>query len=239
LSMVFPSPQLQFEVSHIHFLPNIITPNNQNLLGTQSVIKSPACVLAQPSITLQVNSGFIVPEPFMHNVGDGVDLARLNGGIQGGGNDAGEKRGLGASLTLGSVLAMEARMPLSPAAAALGISLSELRRACRRLGVPRWRHRAHAAAAAAAASPTARTVAYAANLRRRYGGQQLPPQPGDQEALAPFPPGARVEADARLREPLSWAEVGPGSSAAGDAAATEAADCSAAAGAETGLRWPP
>ncbi len=66
------------------------------------------------------------------------------------------------------VLELETRLPLSAAAAALGVSPADLRRACRPLGVRRWRHRAHAAAAAAAASPVARTVAYAANLRRRY-----------------------------------------------------------------------
>jgi hypothetical protein len=79
----------------------------------------------------------------------------------------------GVSLTLETVLALEARMPLPAAAAALGVSTAELRRACRRLGIPRWRYRAHAATAAAAAAPGARTVAYAANLRRRYGGGRL------------------------------------------------------------------
>ena len=76
-----------------------------------------------------------------------------------------------AGSTLEIALALEARLPLPAAAAALGVSPAELRRACRRLGVPRWRHRAHAATAAAAAAPAARTVAYAANLRRRYGGR--------------------------------------------------------------------
>ena len=74
-----------------------------------------------------------------------------------------------AALTREAVQALEERLPLPAAAAALGVSPAELRRACRRLGVPRWRHRAHAAAAAAVAAPTARAMAYAANLRRRYG----------------------------------------------------------------------
>ena len=78
--------------------------------------------------------------------------------------------GRGAPFTLETVRALEARMPLPAAATALGVSQAELRRACRRLGVTRWSHRAHAATAAAAAAPGARTVAYAVNLRRRYGG---------------------------------------------------------------------
>ena len=73
-------------------------------------------------------------------------------------------------LSLESIQALEQRFPLAHAAAALGVSPAELRRACRRLGIARWRHRAHAAAAAAIAAPELRTVAYAANLRRRYDG---------------------------------------------------------------------
>ena len=99
---------------------------------------------------------------------EGGDAAGRDDSSEGGGDGVSRGQRLGASLTLESVLDLEARLPLSAAAAALGVSPAELRRACRRLGVRRWRHRAHAAAAAAAASPVARTVAYAANLRRRY-----------------------------------------------------------------------
>ena len=73
-----------------------------------------------------------------------------------------------AHLTLEDIRVLEKRHPLAAAAAALGVSPAELRRACRRLGIPRWRHRAHAAAAAALAAPELRTVVYAASLRRRY-----------------------------------------------------------------------
>ena len=102
--------------------------------------------------------------------GEGSDGRGSNGSDGGGGEVILREQGPSASLTLESVLDLEARLPLSAAAAAACVSPAELRRACRRLGVRRWRHRAHAAAAAAAASPAARTVAYAANLRRRYGG---------------------------------------------------------------------
>ena len=74
------------------------------------------------------------------------------------------------SVSLTQIQALERQAPLPAAAASLGMTPSELRRACRRLGIDRWRFRAHAAAAAAAAAPESRAVAYVANLRRRYGG---------------------------------------------------------------------
>ena len=72
------------------------------------------------------------------------------------------------SLTMEDLRELEERLPLHAAAASLGISMTDLRRACRRLGIFRWRHRARAAFAAAVAEPEARAVSYAANLRRQY-----------------------------------------------------------------------
>ncbi len=67
------------------------------------------------------------------------------GDSDGDGGDSGSSgQGLGASLTLENVLAMETRLPISAATAALGMSPAELRSACHRLGVSNWRHRAHA-----------------------------------------------------------------------------------------------
>ena len=106
-----------------------------------------------------------------------------------------------ACLTLEHVLALEARLPLPAAAAAIGLSPAELRRTCRRLGVPRWRHRAAAAAAAAAAAPAARTVAYVANLRRRYGGVPPPSQP-------PPPPSPWVGVDKAPQQASSFCCAG-------------------------------
>ncbi len=117
-------------------------------------------------------------------------------------------------LTMESLLALEARLPLPAAAAALGVSPAELRRACRRLGVPRWRHRAAAAAAAAAAAPAARTVAYAANLRRRYGNVPSPPQPA---------PAPSAGGDTASREALSLC-------CAGDSTHPEPQGCSRCSG---------
>ena len=81
-----------------------------------------------------------------------------------------ERRQEASALTLDTIQDLEERLSLSAAAAALGVSPAELRRACRRLGVQRWRHRAHAATAAAVAAPEERAVAYTANLRRKYSG---------------------------------------------------------------------
>ena len=194
--------------------------------------------------------------------GDGGE-SRGTGGHGGDGGSRGQ--GLGASLTLESVLELEARLPLSAAAAALGVSPSELRRACRRLGVRRWRHRAHAAAAAAAASPAARTVAYAANLRRRYGGAATATSPAtttDTGAIAAGGmwgggiegggPPARGDADARPG-PAGNPYAAGGTAASGPfCAAAETACAGAGAGAtaaeaacatvgieaDAGLRWP-
>jgi predicted secreted protein len=90
-------------------------------------------------------------------------------------------------VSLATIQSLEQQMPMSAAAAALGISIPDLRRACRLHGIRRWRHRAHAAAAAATSDPALRAVAYAANLRRRYGGRkeaaEAAVEPGGLDAL--------------------------------------------------------
>ncbi len=141
---------------------------------------APSPTLLRAASCLRVgNYGPDSPEPcsgvaILH--GRGAAAAAAHAHAQGAGRPADRATGRSGSgggrppPSLETVLALEARLPLPAAAAALGVSPAALRRACRRLGVPRWRHRAHAAAAAAAAAPAARAVAYAANLRRRYGG---------------------------------------------------------------------
>jgi hypothetical protein len=140
-----------------------------------------------------------------------------HGSDRDGGDSSSRGQGLGASLTLESVLELEARLPLSAAAAALGVSPYELRRACRSLGVRRWSHRAHAAAATAVASPAARTMAYAANLRRRYGGAA--------------PAGTPSRDDGDVQPGLFDDSLDTGGATAAEAACT-------AVGIEAGLRWP-
>ena len=85
------------------------------------------------------------------------------------------KRSVLDGITLAAIRTLEQQLPLPDAAATLGVTPAELRRACRSLGITRWQHRAHAAAAAAAAAPELRAVAYAANLRRRYRSAAGPP----------------------------------------------------------------
>ena len=70
-------------------------------------------------------------------------------------------------LTLELLRELEGRMALPAAAALLGTSPADLRRACRSLGVARWSHRAAAAAQAAMSEPETRAMAYVAILRRR------------------------------------------------------------------------